>query len=182
MKGNLLRKILNWLFIVAVVVLSYIFWFRAERALHAETFGDVTCEFTAQPGQPVIRLGEYRAPLQRLSVKGTLSDPFMREKFDFRGRGEYVIEGAAKSADVKGSVFVDEAGGVLGLFLVVEDQKFGHWGKLNVLTLNEQGILDYSDERAYAYASREWRMSHPLDMKCSIEGFRPPPENQATPS
>ena len=148
-------------------------WFLTfdEESPRWQALGSVQCGFAAERGQAPIRLGRYRAPLASLTMTGDLYSPFRETLYNFEGKAKYSIEGKSVSADVRGSVFLDDSGRLHGIIITLEDANFGRYGA-KIVTLDEEGLLDYSRERAFVYTTKEFKLSHPLSMSCDIEGLR----------
>ncbi len=115
-------------------------------------------------------LGNYRAPLISAEIEGELSHPFEETLFDLDGSATYLIDGKHVEAVARGSVFLDESQRLKGLMLTIEDVDFGQRG-LSLVTLDEQGRLDTSAAQAFAYTSREFKMSHPMQMNCETSPY-----------
>ncbi|MBB3033640.1 hypothetical protein [Alteriqipengyuania lutimaris] len=131
------------------------------------------CIFEARADQAPIRLGEYSAPLHSLRLEGDLSDPFEDTLFNFEGTARYKIDGKSITAPVRGSVFLDDSLHPKGLIMTVEDRKFARNDGLSIITLDDEGTLDYSEDLAFAFVRPEFKLSHPMAMGCSTG---PPPE------
>ncbi|MBX7514441.1 hypothetical protein K3179_07745 [Qipengyuania sp. GH38] len=138
--------------------------------------GKIECEFAAEPGQSPLRLGRYTAPLEALTVVGDVYDPFENTLYDFEGESTYRIGARNVSADVRGSVFLNDSGDVIAVLLTLEDPDFGQQGA-SVTTLNDDGILDTANGRAYVYTDPKFKLLHPLMMSCETRNWIRPPSS-----
>ncbi|MEL6485520.1 MAG: hypothetical protein AAFQ13_00050 [Pseudomonadota bacterium] len=156
------------LIVAAVAALNFILISpsRDERAVF-----NITCDLKARPGQVPIRLGQYSGPLEAISFEGTLSDR-SGELYRFDGRSRFRIEGQELSADARGSVFIFTTSQVDAFMFTVEADGFGRGG-LSVVTLNDEGRLDENSNTAYAWTSKVFRLSHPMDIDCALSDPEP---------
>lgn len=141
---------------------------------------NVDCAFSPRSDQTLIQLGEFKAPIQSIELSGYLEDPFEGTLYDFSGQAFVQISGIKRRSDASGSMFLSEQKEINGLVLNFKDRGFGREG-LKVVTLNETGMLDSSSAVAYAFTSKDFKLSHPLDFSCKLgqlytwrnsEGFR----------
>ena len=154
---------------LGIILGYYLFLWPEDEPVIAE----INCSFAAREDQGPVRLGEYTAPLETLELTGDLSEPFKDRLYDFAGTALYRIEGKSIEAPARGSVFLDKSLKPVGLMVTVDDSNFDRNRGLSVDTLDENGMLDYSDNLAFAYTSRAFKLSHPTSMDCSTS---PPSE------
>jgi|GEM_PF-1817360 len=145
------------------IILGYYLFLRPEAE---PVIAEISCSFAAREDQGPVRLGEYTAPLETLELAGDLSHPFKDRLYDFAGTARYRIEGSSIEAPARGAVFLDKSLKPVGLILTVEDSKFARNRGLSVSTLDEDGMLGYSEDLAFAFTSRAFKLSHPMSMDC----------------
>lgn len=161
------------------------FYFSPDNR-RPDPVANVECSFTALPDQAAVRMGEYSGLIETLEIAGALRDPFQETLHRFEGRARYQIGDALVTANARGSMFLDPEGAdgspgePIGMIITIIDAKFTG-GELKVITLNEGGTLDFDTERAFAFSSRDFRLAHPLAMRCETSPYEARLFGQETP-
>jgi len=136
-------------------------------------FAHVKCMFDALPNQGAIKLGFYTGPLAEMEVSGNIlrgaepSDESLMSH-DWKAHATYQIEGRRITANARGSVFLNRGREVQALFMAVEDRNFAADGSLRLATLNKDGQLDEDHDGVYIWTIKEFRLAHPMSMKCNV--------------
>jgi len=144
------------------------FWFPIiQPHVAADNF---ECDFDAESTENVFAFGGLSQPIKRITVRGHVDDPFEERLYDFSGRAIVEIEDQKFETSARGSVFIDNVGNPNGVLLTLENDRFGRdW--LNIMTLNDDGILEFSEVRAYLFSDQSkgdpFRLSYPVTMDCS---------------
>jgi hypothetical protein len=145
---------------------AYFLWPTIHSKIAADNF---ECAFDAVSTENAYYFGRLGRPIRQISLTGFIDDPFDKVLYDFEGEALVSSETETITASARGSVFVNEEGEPNGLLLTLENDQFGQdW--LNVFTLNEDGILDFSQSRAFVFSDQArgepFRLTYPLVMRC----------------
>lgn len=129
---------------------------------------DIWCAFKGMNGQGPVFMGRVQGPVERVSIRGQLSEPRSGNTYDLTGTATFQYRGQRRRADMEGEITLNASERVTYLDLTLSGEEVGRAG-LTMATLNESGRRASNTSRAYLYRDSRFRLSHPMFYACSID-------------
>lgn len=147
---------------------AYVWW----PVIQPKPSDNFTCRFEADSTENRFSFGALKRPIKRISLTGYIDDPFDEVLYDFAGHAVVEVGSEKIAASARGSVFIDSKGEPVGVLLILENRRFGQdW--LDISTLNQDGVADYSQSQAFLYSDQArgdpFRLTYPVVMNCDAK-------------
>ena len=167
--SDLLKKSKNIIPVLGAVGVVIFVWFYTSDIPQSQP-DNLLCTFYAETTKDAPPFGEVKKPIISVRITGHIDDPFKKVLYRLAGKAVVELPNQRIIAPATGNVFIGEDGQPDSVQLTIEEARFGADG-LNIMTLNENGILDSNKTKAYIFADPEpsgpYRLSYPVRMNCS---------------
>lgn len=129
---------------------------------------DILCAFKGVNGQGPVFMGRVQGPVERVAVRGVMSEPRSGDTYDLTGTATFQYRGQQRQAQMEGEVTLNGAGRVTYIDLTLTGEELGRNG-LTMATLDQNGRRASSTSRAFLYRDSRFRLSHPMFYSCSVD-------------
>lgn len=151
------------LFVTASILIDSVFQEAPEP--------NVTCEMEAPASQNSPRLSVVPFPIRKITISGFIDRPFEGELYDFEGTAITYSDDIIVDRLARGSVFLDDNNHIDALTLSLETDLHSQTS-LSLVTLNESGRLDSSQDTIFAFEKKEFKLSYPMEYQCKVDKQR----------